>query len=113
MATNSLSNLSVQQLQRAITLKEKIEALEGELSQILGAPATEAPARAVRRRPQISAAGRARIAAAQRARWAQIKGKAAPKVARKARRKLSAAGRAAIVAAAKARWAKVRASKGA
>jgi hypothetical protein len=56
-------------------------------------------------RRTMSAAGRARIAAAQRARWAKVKGQGKPK------RKLSAAGRARIAAAQKARWAKIRAAK--
>jgi hypothetical protein len=55
----------------------------------------------------ISAAGRKRIAAAQRARWARVKGeaKAAPK------RTMSAASRRKIAAAQRARWAKVRAKR--
>ncbi len=110
MANNSMANLSVQQLQRAITLKEKIDALERELSRVLGGAAAPAPAKAARRKPKISAAGRARIAAAQRARWAKLKGKASAKPARVAKRKLSAAGRARIAAAARARWAKAKAA---
>jgi hypothetical protein len=64
------------------------------------------------RRP-ISAAGKARIAAAQRARWAKVKGKsgkvkvaAAPK-----KRTMPAAARKKIAAAQRARWAKVKAAK--
>ena len=53
----------------------------------------------------ISAAGRKRIAAAQRARWAKVRGKAAPK------RTMSASSRRKIAAAQRARWAKVRKSK--
>jgi hypothetical protein len=53
----------------------------------------------------VSAAGKARMAAAQRARWASAKDPAKPK------RKLSAAGRARIAAAQKARWAKIKAAK--
>jgi hypothetical protein len=57
----------------------------------------------------MSAAGRAAIRAAQKARWAKIKGTtASAKPAKKARRKMSAAGRAAMSAAAKARWAKAK-----
>ena len=55
----------------------------------------------------ISAAGRRRIAAAQRARWAKIRGKA--KVAPK--RTMSASSRRKIAAAQRARWAKFRKSK--
>jgi hypothetical protein len=61
---------------------------------------------------KISAAGRERIAEAQRQRWAKLKGKSgktksaavAPK-----RRTMSAAARKKIAAAQRARWAKVRA----
>lgn len=74
------------------------------------APAADSPPR---KRRKMSAAGRARIAEAQRKRWAELKkesetgplleGSAKPK------RKLSAAGRKNIVAATKRRWARVRA----
>jgi hypothetical protein len=57
----------------------------------------------------MSAAGRAKIAAAAKARWAKIH--AADKPVKK-KHTMSAAGRAKIAAAAKARWAKVRAAKG-
>lgn len=56
----------------------------------------------------MSAAGRARIAAAQRARWAKVKGKQASASAPVKKRKLSAAALARIRAAQKARWAKWR-----
>ena len=62
---------------------------------------------------KISAAGRARIVAAQRARWAKVRasktqsrnGSAAPK------RTMSTAARKRISAAQRARWAKVKAAK--
>ena len=57
---------------------------------------------------QISAAGRKRIAAAQRARWAKVRDKA--EVTRP-KRSMSAASRRKIAAAQRARWAKVRKSK--
>jgi hypothetical protein len=67
------------------------------------------------KRGGMSAAGRARIAAAQKARWAKSKAvKVAPPAAAKPakkKRKMSAAGRARIGAAAKARWAKIKAEK--
>ena len=54
----------------------------------------------------MSAAGRARIAAAARARWAKLKGtKSMPKQ----KRKMSAAGRARIAAAARERWKRAKA----
>jgi hypothetical protein len=62
------------------------------------------------RRQKISAAGKARIAAAQRARWAKLKGKGrkikatvTPK-----RRVMTAEARRKIAAAQRARWAKVK-----
>jgi hypothetical protein len=62
----------------------------------------------------ISAAGRARIAAAQRARWAKLKAKGnkgAAVVTMPKPRTMSAAARKKIAAAQRARWAKVRANK--
>lgn len=66
---------------------------------------------------KMSAAGRASIVAAQKARWAKIKA-AAPAAAKTEaakpvhkKRKMSAEGRKAIVEAARKRWARVRAEK--
>jgi len=56
----------------------------------------------------ISAAGRARIAAAQRARWAKARGQKVVSISGKGGRKISAAALAKIRAAQKARWAKWR-----
>ncbi len=106
-------NLSVQQLRQAADLKEKISALEKQLSQILGSTAIVA-AKAPKKKGGMSAAGRARVAAAQKARWAKIKsGKPVAKVAQPAKKKftMSAAAKAKLSAAAKARWAKVKATK--
>ena len=104
----TLSSLSSEQLRRAADLKEEIEALNKELASILGAPAS-IPAKAPKKR-SMSTAGRAAVAAAQKARWAKIKGaKPAPKAPAK-KRTMSAAGRARISAAAKARWAKAKAA---
>src|SRR5437588_9636738 len=58
------------------------------------------------KRRTMSAAGRARISAAQRARWAKTKGFALVGHAKKRRRIMSAAARSKIVAAQRARWAK-------
>jgi hypothetical protein len=69
------------------------------------------------RRRGMSAAGKARIAAAQRKRWASLKAAASVKASKsepvkpKRKRKLSAAGRARIIAATKARWAAFRRAK--
>jgi len=67
----NISDLSVKQLQRAITLKGQIERLQAKLNGLVG---NSAPVKAVpRKRRKMSAAGRAAIAAAQKARWAKIK----------------------------------------
>ncbi len=101
----STLNLSVSDLRKAANLKERIEALEKELSQLLGSET--AP-----RKRGMSAAGRARIVAAQKARWAKVHASSGGAKTKKKKRGMSAAGRARIIAAQKARWAKVRAAKG-
>ena len=64
-------------------------------------------------RSGMSAAGRARIAAAQRARWAKVKAQSrnANVVTIPKKRTLSAPARRKIAAAQRARWAKIRAAK--
>lgn len=105
---NNLLSLSTKQLRRAADLKEQIEALNNELASILGAPAST-PTRA-RKRRGMSAARRAAVAAAQKARWAKIKKTKPAAKAPTKRRKMSAAGRARISAAAKARWLQAKAA---
>jgi hypothetical protein len=64
-------------------------------------------------RSKISAAGRARIAAAQKARWAKVRatsGQNKKVVGMPKKRNLSAAAREKIAAAQRARWAKVKAA---
>lgn len=80
-----------------------------------GPAASTAP---VRKRSKMSAAGRLRIAEAQRKRWAAAKGqaavpakKAAPATGAATKRRISPEGMKRIVAAAKKRWAAVRAAK--
>ncbi|HEY1788616.1 MAG TPA: hypothetical protein VGJ73_10695 [Verrucomicrobiae bacterium] len=108
---NELLNVSVEQLRRIAGIKERIELLQYELSRALG---DSGPGKVSGRRTTgMSAAGRARIAAAQRARWAKYnaaKGAPVSENASKSRRKLSASARAKIAAAARARWAKARAA---
>src|ERR1039458_9058584 len=97
----TFTTLTPRQLRRAADVKERIDALEKELGQLLEAPApAPAPAAtATRKRKKISAAGIARIRAAQRARWAAVKKSKTPaKAAPKRKRKLPAAGRARLAA---------------
>jgi hypothetical protein len=93
-------------------LRQEHVRLAGELRKVGGALAAfgvtngHQPARG-----QLSAAGKARIAAAQRARWAKLRG--APKKAAPVthKRTMSPAARRKIAAAQRARWAKVKAGK--
>lgn len=75
-----------------------------------------APARGVRRGRVVSALARRRMAQAQRARWAKVRGRshsAAKKGTKSsAKRRLSVAARRRIAAAQRARWARVRAQQG-
>jgi|ERR1035437_4330834 hypothetical protein len=108
---NSLSTLSPKALRKAADIQENIQTLQRELGQILGGEVSTpaGPTQTPRKRRKVGAAGRARMRAAQIARWAKIKGAtASAKPEHKPKRKMSAAGRAAISAAAKARWAKAR-----
>jgi len=129
----SMINLTPAQLRQAADLKEQIETLQKQLTAILGGSATTDPIQPAKpvvvKKGGMSAAGKAKIAAAQKLRWAKVnaaKAKPAPvaKPAAKAvvkavvaakpakkKFKMSAAGKARIVAAQKLRWAKINAAK--
>ena len=102
----TMINATPKQLRKAANIQEKIQALQSELNSILGGP-DETAIKAPRKKHKMSAAGRAAIAAAAKARWAKIKG-TAPK---RKKGKMSVQGLANIRAAQKARWAKVKAGK--
>jgi hypothetical protein len=73
---SEINNLSAKQLRKAANLKDKIAGLEKELTKLLGsAPVLANPreSKPARKKRRMSAAGRARIAAAQKARWAKVK----------------------------------------
>jgi len=94
---------------------QRIDAQIAELRAMLnGAQPKAAAAPRTPKRRKISAAGRKRIAEAQRKRWAALKSTSEPAMLQppKRKRRLSAAGRAAIVAALKKRWAEKRAGSG-
>jgi hypothetical protein len=107
---NILSSLSVQSLKVAVTIREKIEALEHEMAKVLkNADLPVSISLTVKRGRGKSVAGRAKVAAAQKKRWAKVKGETG-KIIKKGRKKMSVAVRAKMAAAAKARWAKVKAA---
>ena len=110
----SLINLTPAQLRHAADLKEKIESLQHELGRLHGSNGAVSAAPVKGGKRKISAAGIARIRAAQKARWAKAKGASAPaakKAGKRGPKKMSAAARAKIAAAQKARWAKFHAAK--
>lgn len=98
----------VQQLRRERNQAARtVEQLDAALAALTGVSRTGA-------RRKISAAGRARIAAAQRARWAKVRAKGGKKqnvVAMPKRKTMSAAARRKIAAAQRARWARVKAAQ--
>jgi hypothetical protein len=109
---SSITSLSPKQLRRAAALKEKIQSLEKELGQMLGSSTQTVAQPVVKRKFKMSAAGRARISAAAKARWAKVKAKKSPvKPAPKAKGKMSATAKAILSAKMKAIWAKRKAAK--
>ena len=111
---------SLIQLQRGLHIAQQIAALEAEMASIFGGLAKASPAvvthtvKAPRKKGGMSAAGRARIAAAQKLRWAKIKGKAPAAVKAHGKKKggITPAGRARLAASMRKRWAAARAGKG-
>jgi len=122
-------NVSLDTLKEAVSIKENIAKLEVRLHKILAYDgdnpwfiALQSKTAIKKGRRKMSKAARALIAAAQKARWAKVKGtvvaaeKAVVKsvvVAEKAvvksvKKGISAAGRARIAAAQKLRWSKVK-----
>ena len=73
MPSNAFADLSLQQLKQAVTIRERIENLEKELSRLLGG--TPGVTKAPRKKRRVSAAARARISAGMKAKWATRKGK--------------------------------------
>jgi hypothetical protein len=110
----NIYDLSVNQLKRAAAIKERIERLNKELSATLGAPASSRVSPKTNR--AMSASVRKKIAAAQKARWANLR-RAKPatgsvKRAAKAKKKtMSPAARKKLSAKLKAYWAQKKASK--
>ena len=136
-------NHPIETLEKALHIRRQIDQLNGVLKELFGpspvslagiqtsTPAKRgrprkvmvdpSPAVEARKPRKMSAAGRARIVAAQKARWAQVKANKSPVVVeapqekvsstKKKKRKLSPEARARIVAAVKARWAKAKKAK--
>jgi hypothetical protein len=91
---NNIIGLTPAQLRKAADIQEKIQSLQEELGQLLGGEVpTPAQATEPRKKYKFSAAARAKMRAAQKARWAKIKEtEPSVKPAQKFKRKMSAAG---------------------
>jgi len=118
--TSNMITLTSAQLRKAADLQEQIQELQQQLNQILGGevPTPAQPTEAPKKKGEMSAAGRAAISAAAKARWAKRRGIAftitptrsdEPAPTKKPKIQRSAAWRAALSASAKARWAKMKA----
>lgn len=124
---NSITTLTPQQLRQAADVKERIDALQDQLNEILGGeipapfgyePQPPATNGRRKRRKQVSAGARARMSASQRARRAAERGEGPADLAPATtegkpakQRNISEAGRKALSLAAKKKWAKFRAAK--
>jgi hypothetical protein len=98
----NIFDLTPNQLKRAASIKEQIDRLNGELDKLLGGASNE---RDGKKTGRLSPASRARIAAAQRRRWAKAR-KARPAKSAVKTTKMSAAARAKISARMKSYWRK-------
>ena len=109
----NLLDLSPNQLKRAAAIKEQIDRLNAELRGIFGAQNNSHPAQGKTR--TMSAAAKRKIAAAQKARWANFRRGKSDKgsSARTTKNAKSPATRAKLSAKMKAYWAAKRAGKGA
>jgi hypothetical protein len=117
---SSINQLTAAQLRKAANLKDHIASLEKQLVELLplggSGSGMPTPLKTVKpARKKISAAGIAKIRAAQKARWATVVASKSKKVSvvkvAPRKRTMSAAAKAKISAAAKARWAKIKAAK--
>ena len=118
-----MSTPTLSQLKQAHSIAEKIETLKAELASVIDGGSTiasifesaSAPVVKLGKRT-MSAATKAKMRAAQQARWATKRGesivnsvvKTEKKLVKKVKGTMSAEGRARIVAAQKARWAKIK-----
>jgi hypothetical protein len=105
---NSLVTLPLARLKKIVQIREKLESLHTQLNSVLGG--RKSLGRRIPQKRRMSAAGRARIAAGAKARWAKVRAKTSIKGRIQRKKRVSAAARAKLSAIAKARWAKIRAA---
>ena len=110
----NLLDLTINQLKRAAAIKEQIAALTKELRAILGASGKTGTT--LKRKRTISASVKKRIAAAQKARWATLRGarpatRSVKPVAKPKKKTMSPAARAKLSTKLKAYWAAKKARR--
>src|SRR5712691_5127481 len=96
-------DISVEALQEAISIRRQIDTLEKRLSSMLRGSPASSPPRTGRR--HMSAATRAKLAAAARARWAKLKAGTKTTTPAKKTGGITPAGRKRLSQLMKARWA--------
>jgi hypothetical protein len=106
----NLFDLTINQLKRAAAIKEQIGDLTQELRAILSASGNSGAT--LKRKRSMSASVKKKIAAAQKARWATLRGaKPATRSAKPKKKTMSPAARAKLSAKLKAYWAAKKAGK--
>jgi|ERR1043166_2687921 hypothetical protein len=105
---NSLVTLPLAHLKKIVQIREKLESLNTQLNSVLGGRTSVG--RRIPQKRKMSAAGRARIAAGAKARWAKVKAGTSTEGKIRRKKTVSSAARAKLSAIAKARWAKIRAA---
>ena len=110
----NLSDLTINQLKRAAAIKEQIEALNKELRSILGASAKSGAA--PKKKRTMSASVKRKIAAAQKARWANLRraksaARSAKPAAKAKKKTVSPATKAKLSAKLRSYWAAKKAGK--
>ena len=116
LMSNSFWDHPIAAIEKALNIRKKIEALQESLSEIYSGTVPHVSPKSVDgRKGKRSAAARAKMAAAQKARWAKKNAASTSPAesvtkARKKRKTMSPEARAKIAAAQRARWAKQKAA---
>ena len=109
MTIKEILHLPAAKLKRVVAIKTEIEKLENQLENIIVAATPAFVGKIIKAKRTMSAAAKAKISAAAKARWAKVKGSKPAKML-KPKRQMSAAARRKIALSAKARWAKAKAA---
>ncbi|HEV8723321.1 MAG TPA: hypothetical protein VGW77_22105 [Candidatus Binatia bacterium] len=110
----NLLDLTINELKRAAAIKERIEDLNKELRAILGASGDSGAT--LKRKRTVSTSVKKKIAAAQKARWATLRGaspatRSVKPVTKPKKKRMSPRARAKLSAKLKAYWAAKKAGK--